>query len=340
MHALDSRPEELPPPTVEDAVELYLDSVSASRAASTRATYDAGCRRFCAYLTAAGLPPAHIRTDELPRDVLETFYSHLVKRYGRQTQTARTLVAAARGFLRYCFAQEIGPTTTTYEAMMLRLSDQLGRQPYRSPRVDTGIPLIVLAADAAPLPEEPEARRIVLRDRAILRTLFCTGMRRAEVVSLDRADVRDGHDAEALVAGKGDRERLVFFDQPTLTAIGRYLEARDDRWCPLFIQHNRGRGRPGPGGTRLRLSPQSVWLVVKKYAALAGVESSPHRFRHTKASTLLERGADLSMVQDILGHASPETTKRIYAHYSRQKLRQAFDQFSVTPEALERGRGA
>ncbi len=74
-------------------------------------------------------------------------------------------------------------------------------------------------------------------------------------------------------------------------------------------------------------------MVVKQYAAAVGVNASPHAFRHDKASVLLNQGAKLSEVQDILGHASPETTKKIYAHYETAHLREAFDRFSVPPEA-------
>jgi len=76
--------------------------------------------------------------------------------------------------------------------------------------------------------------------------------------------------------------------------------------------------------------------VVKKYGELAGVEVTTHHLRHLKARTLLNRGAQLAEVQDILGHASPETTKRIYAHYTTHRLREAFDRFSLQPEDVAR----
>jgi integrase len=159
-------------------------------------------------------------------------------------------------------------------------------------------------------------------------------MRRAEVAQLERADLDDGWRDQALVTGKGEKERVVFFDQPTLESIRRYLEARGDSFRPLFIRHDRGRPRPRSGGANLRISPNGVWGVVRKYARLAGVEITPHDFRHAKASVMLNRGAKLSEVQDILGHASPETTKKIYAHYETSHLRQAFDRYSATPEEL------
>ena len=77
-----------------------------------------------------------------------------------------------------------------------------------------------------------------------------------------------------------------------------------------------------------------MWGVVKKYAALAGVDGTTHHLRHMKARVLLNGGAQLAEVQDILGHASPETTKKIYAQYTTHHLREAFDRFSATPDEI------
>ncbi|MGH2370918.1 MAG: tyrosine-type recombinase/integrase, partial [Chloroflexota bacterium] len=218
----------------------------------------------------------------------------------------------------------------------------MGRPPsYKTPRVDGGLPEIVTYVDSIPLPGGASAaaqrRRLeLLRDRAMIRTLYCTAMRRAEVVSLNRADVQDGRADQALVTGKGEKERVVFFDNATLAAIRAYLQTRNDTYAPLFIRHDTGRGQPGPSGTRYRITVQTVWNVVKRYARAVGVRASPHAFRHDKASVMLNQGAQLSEVQDILGHASPETTKKIYAHYETAHLRDAFDRYSVPPEARVR----
>ena len=171
----------------------------------------------------------------------------------------------------------------------------------------------------------------MLRDRALLHTLFSTGLRRAEVAGLNRADVEDGWARRALVTGKGDKERIVFFGEEALAAIRAYLDERADRYVPLFLRHDKGRGQPRRDGENLRLSPLSVWRVAKAAGAAVNVAVSTHHFRHHKASTLLNRGARLEQVQDLLGHASPETTKRIYAHYEVEALQEAFDQYSVSP---------
>lgn len=177
-------------------------------------------------------------------------------------------------------------------------------------------------------------RQELLRDRALILTLYTTGMRREEVSRLNRADVRDGRLEEVLITGKGDKERVVFFDAPTLQVISEYLKARNDTFQPLFIQHRVSRGQPRAGGANFRLSPFSVWAVVQKWAGEIGVEVNPHDFRHALATTMLNNGAQLGEVQDVLGHASPVTTKMIYAHYERKTLRAAVNRHRVGVEQL------
>ena len=318
------------------AVEEFLRTL-AGKSPRTRATYASALKRLGEHLEWAGLPPESTPTDRLPADVLERFYTWLVRAYGKERRfTLQTYVAGARAFFRFLVRRRIGPANTSFEEIKAGLQEVMGRFSYKTPRIDGRLHEVVRYLDELELPEGgEEARRLeLLRDKAILRTLFCTGMRRAELCSIDRADLDDGWADQALVTGKGERERVVFFDEPTLETIRRYLQARNDRFRPLFLAHHRGRGKAGPGGVNYRLSPQSVWLVVKKYAALAGVPATTHDFRHAKASIMLNRGAKLSEVQDILGHASPETTKRIYAHYEVSHLREAFDRFSATPEQL------
>jgi integrase len=92
-----------------------------------------------------------------------------------------------------------------------------------------------------------------------------------------------------------------------------YLETRSDNLVPLFLRHGNRRGQPGAKGENWRLALQSIWDTVKRYGAAVGVKATPHHLRHLEASTLLNRGADLSQVQDVLGHADPSTTKSIYA---------------------------
>ena len=322
--------------TVEEAIDAYIISIGA-RSRTSVATSRSGLRRFEEYLRSAGLPSATTRTVDLPAEVLGQFHTWLVRVYGRErTSTVQTYARVTTMLFRFLARRRQGPSDSTFEEMRGFLQDVMVRAPYRAVRVDNRLHEIVQLVESLPVPEAGHHHHdlALLRDRAMLRVLFCTGMRRTEVVSLDRADLEDGWAKQALIRGKGEHERTVFFDEPTLALIRAYLEARGDSYRPLFLRHNRTDGRPGPDGVHLRLSPQSLWGAVKRYAAMAGVPATTHHFRHAKASLLLNRGASLSEVQDILGHASPETTKRVYAHYEVSHLREAFDRFSATPEEV------
>jgi site-specific recombinase XerD len=340
--ALPSQRSETPEratPTLAVAEEMFLASL-VGRSPRTSATYRTALGRLHEYLISLGVDPDQMRTDEISADLLERFYLWLTRVYGRDDRfTVATYVSGVRAFLRFCGRRHLLGANVSFEEMRDNLREVMGRVPYRTPRIDNRLVLLVTHVDGLPLPLEEraggQARLEVLRDRALLHTLFATGMRREEVSSLNRTDVQDGHARQALVTGKGSKERLVFFDGPALQAIRAYLEARADRHAPLFLRHDLGRGRtPGPGGRRWRLSPKGVWDVVKRYAQAVGVEATTHDFRHAKASVMLNRGAKLSEVQDILGHASPETTKKIYAHYEVSHLRDVFDRYSASAEEL------
>jgi len=288
-----------------------------------------------------GLDPESITTDRLPPDCLERFYTWLLKMYGRDHRTTAIAYASeVRAFFRFLDRRRWLHPDLSYERIKDGLRELVGRQYYKTPRVDDAVALVVTYVKSLPLPppgeKNSQARLQLLRDRALLTTLYATGMRREELSRLNRTDVQDGRSAEAIITGKGDKERVVFFDEDSLAAIRAYLAERSDTYLPLFIRHDDGRGRPGPRGERWRLSPQSVWAIVKKYGKLAGVTVTTHHLRHLKARIMLNAGAKLSEVQDILGHASPETTKKIYAQYTTSHLRDAFDRFSVPAEEIAR----
>jgi site-specific recombinase XerD len=321
------------------AEDLFLASL-VGRSPMTVATYRTALGRLHEYLESIGKQPAELQTTGIRGDFLERLYLWLTRVYGRDDRfTVATYVAGVRAFLRFCARRHLLAPDVSFEELRDNVREVMGRVPYRTPRIDRRLVRIVTHVDSLELPPGDQyggAMRLeLLRDRALIRTLFTSGMRREEVASLTRADVQDGHARQALITGKGSKERLVFFDDQALAAIRAYLEARADRLPPLFLRHDLGRGRQaGPGGRRWRLSPQGVWDVVKRYAAAVGVEATTHDFRHAKASVMLNRGAKLSEVQDILGHASPETTKKIYAHYEVSPLRDVFDRYSATAEEL------
>ncbi|MBV8718059.1 MAG: tyrosine-type recombinase/integrase [Chloroflexi bacterium] len=319
-------------------VRVFLGSLG-GKSPRTYATYQTGLARFREYLESGGRLESW-QPGDLGPATLEDFYGWLVRRHGRERRaTVATYSAGLRAFVRYLARRALLRPGVTYEQMRANAQQVMGRSTYRTPRIDQGLPLLVTHVLEQPEPPPSERggvkRLELLRDRALLLTLFCTGMRREEVARLDRVDLQDGWADRALITGKGEKERVVFFDDLTLGAIREYLSARNDSLAPVFLRHDNHRGRSaGHGGERWRLAPQSVWAIVKRYARAVGVPATTHHFRHSKASVLLNRGASLSEVQDILGHASPETTKRIYAHYETRRLREAFDRYSASAEEL------
>jgi integrase/recombinase XerD len=322
-----------------DAVKDQFLASLGGKSPRTHATYQTGLAQFRAFLESR-----HQLEDWQPESLgptlLEEFYAWLVRRHGREHRaTVTTYMSGARAFVRFLARRALLRSEVTYEQMRENASQVMGRGTYKSPRIDRRLPTLVTHVVSLPLPPAAErggVRRLeLLRDQALMLTLFCTGMRREEVARLDRFDVEDGWGDHALITGKGEKERVVFFDAQTMAAIQAYLVARADTHAPLFLRHDNRRGRAaGHGGERWRLSAQSVWAIVKRYSREVGVPATTHHFRHSKASVLLNRGASLSEVQDILGHASPETTKRIYAHYQTQHLRDAFDRYSASAAEL------
>jgi len=325
-------------PPVDTAIRAFLETLGGKSPQTVR-TYRSSLRRFEEFLEEEGLPPSVVPTDALPATILERFHAWLVHSYTRDRRaTVITYLAAARAFAAFLDRRGFLAPDVSSEQMRGHLREVLGKASYRTPRIDRGLPLVVLEVQSLPrVPssrDDVQTRLELLRDRAILHTLFTSGMRREEVASLNRQDVDDGWSAQALITGKGDKERVVFFSDEALEAVRAYVRARADRYSPLFLRHDRTRGSARANGDNLRLAPRGIWRVVKRYAQIAGIDASTHDFRHAKASTLLNRGAKLSEVQDILGHSSPETTKKIYAHYETAHLRDAFDRFSASVAEL------
>src|SRR3989344_990319 len=161
-----------------------------------------------------------------------------------------------------------------------------------------------------------------IRDRAILKTLFSTGLRVAELASLNR-DINLNRD-EITVRGKGDKLRVVFLSDEAKKSLTEYLEKRDDIDDSLFAQI----GKPSSKDRSTRLTTRSIERIVKKYAVQAGITKkvTPHTVRHSFATDLLQNGADIRSVQALLGHASINTTQ-IYTHVTDKHLRDVHKKF-------------
>jgi len=167
-----------------------------------------------------------------------------------------------------------------------------------------------------------------IRNLAIIQTLYSTGLRISELVGLNIRDI-DLERGEFMVRGKGDKPRPVFLSETAIKSIKRYLDLRDDNFSPLFVSHGRSRDDDMLSkGERLRLTPYTIQEMIRKTGRLAGLNKkvTPHTLRHSFATGLLNAGADIRSVQEMLGHASIQTTQ-IYTHVTNKQLREVHKKF-------------
>ncbi|MBI4100365.1 tyrosine-type recombinase/integrase [Candidatus Microgenomates bacterium] len=165
-----------------------------------------------------------------------------------------------------------------------------------------------------------------LRDKAILETLFSTGLRVSELVKLNRDHINLER-REFGVIGKGGRSRVVFLSHSAVDWLKRYLGKREDNFKPLFIRYS-GKVEQEKDGEQMRLTARSVERMVEKYAKKCRlpVKITPHGLRHSFATDLLIQGADLRSVQEMLGHKNISTTQ-IYTHVTNKQLKEVHDAF-------------
>jgi site-specific recombinase XerD len=191
------------------------------------------------------------------------------------------------------------------------------------PKLEKKLPLVLTAKQidellSAPVRVEKSKRAPVwmpARDAAILELFYSSGLRLAELVSLNVEHV-DPFTESVRVLGKGRKERVVPVGAPALQAIQKYRQEAGVHVGPLFLSK-----------VRKRLRPQNVWLLVRRYLPHTSipVNVSPHKLRHSFATHLLDAGADLRSVQSLLGHASLSTTQ-IYTHVTVERLKKAYDE--------------
>ncbi|HEV3100167.1 MAG TPA: site-specific tyrosine recombinase/integron integrase [Candidatus Udaeobacter sp.] len=189
------------------------------------------------------------------------------------------------------------------------------------PRIEKKLPLVLTRRQveellAAPMRESKSRSApawMPLRDVAIMELFYSSGLRLSELAALDVAHA-DLYTESVRVFGKGRKERVCPVGLPALEAISRYRAAANVHSGPLFINKS-----------RTRISTRSVWLILKRYLRFTSIpiSISPHKLRHSFATHMLDRGADLRSVQALLGHASLSTTQ-IYTHVTVERLKKAY----------------
>ena len=169
--------------------------------------------------------------------------------------------------------------------------------------------------------------KLASRDDAIIEMLFSTGLRISELVALNRDNV-NLKSREFSVIGKGRKVRLVFITERATKLLERYLDLRTDNFYPLFL-NSKWRGNPlEKNGECRRLSRTSIEIMVRDRGRKAGITRpvTPHVLRHTFATTLLRKGADIRSVQEMLGHSNISTTQ-IYTHVANADLKKVHEKF-------------
>jgi integrase/recombinase XerC len=287
--------------------------------------------RFLQFLAVERNASAH--TVKSYREDLATLTEYLSESYsGKFPSAGEVTVLDLRGYVAALHESGYAKATIARHLASLRSFFRFGQRegwaktnpakPLRNPRQGRSLPHFLSAEDLgrlfdAPSPDEPMG----LRDRAILETMYSAGLRVSEVVGLNDGDL--DFDAGAVrVRGKGRRERLAPVGSWAIRAMGRWLKLR--RLNP--------RVAPGPTAPVFvnkfgrRLTTRSVARMLEKYLKLTGLDNrtSPHSLRHSFATHLLDRGADIRSVQELLGHKSLVTTQ-IYTHVSTTALREVYE---------------
>ncbi len=293
----------------------FLDYSEIEKGLSTKTqeNYTRFLRKFFSWLEASGF--SDLRPSALTPEHIWQYKVHLSRHADPKTKktlkksTQNYYLIALRSLLEFFVEKDISSLPPSKVKLAKDKSDK-------------EIKFLKLEQLASLLAAPSSETIIGLRDKAILETLFSTGLRVAELAALSREQIRikgTGDDLEIAVVGKGSKIRTVYFSARSVKSLKAYLDERKDFDEALFINY-----RPGSAsstGTR-RLTVKSIEDIVKKYVKITGlpVMATPHTLRHSFATDLLNQGVDLRTVQEFLGHSNIATTQ-IYTHVTNKQLR-------------------
>jgi integrase/recombinase XerD len=316
---------------MEALLEMYINYLAVVRGSSenTREAYYRDLKKYFRFCQ-----EHHISDSAKVTDQHILLYRAWLKEQGLSERSIARHVSAIKGFYRYLYEEGIVHTDPTVDL--------------ESPKTGFALPEVMSFEEVQRLLAQPNVESVkrfrekagIVRDKAMLETLYATGMRVSELISLRLNDIKskkvtlnDGEIEMGYVRciGKGDKERVIPLGKIAFDSISHYLrEARDillNRCYSEYLFLNRF-GKP--------MSRQAFWKIIKKYLKRAGLpqDISPHTLRHSFATHLLERGADLRSLQLMLGHADIATTQ-VYTHVSTKRLKEVYDQYH--PRAKKKG---
>jgi site-specific recombinase XerD len=265
-----------------EVIQGFLASVRARRSSQTLRAYASDMEQYAKHVEGKF---------EFTQDSCQSF----LRAYSSTSVTRARKLSTLRGFAKYLLSigKIAADPTEALEA-------PIRRKP---------LPKVLSALEVSDLFEK-QVGELSLRDRALLELAYAAGLRASEIVSLNRDDLQM-RERVIRVVGKGNKERVVLFGTEAERALTEYLASRKDSESALFVNAKGG-----------RLTTRSVQNIVKRWAMNAGLPEwvSPHTLRHSFATHLLDGGADLKSVQQLLGHANLGTTQ-VYTHLSMERLK-------------------
>ena len=294
-------------PDLDRQIASYFDFLRLEKGVSTNTvhSYQFDLSKYRAFLDEHGITSAVSVTEERISD----FLKHL-SRKNLSSRTISRILSAVRGFHRFLIGEGEHDDDPTADV--------------NTPKRSKTLPGVLSLAEIDAMLQQPDTRKpLGLRDRAMLEVLYATGVRVSELTNLARSNLLLD-DELVLVFGKGSKERLVPIGKSAITWVQKYqsegrvhLKKEGKSHDVLFLNYRGG-----------KLTRAAVRDMVEKYAKAAGIkkEVHPHTFRHSFATHLLEGGADLRAVQEMLGHADISTTQ-IYTHIDREYLKEVHRTF-------------
>lgn len=295
---------------------LYVAQITAPR---TRANAETALKAF--YSFRRWHSPAPLGFKDMTFDIFVEFNAWLTE-HAYSEMSKRTYLAYVTEFLRYAQDADWLPSSFSMERAVYRKRKRVERAAYPIPQPSERIPEILAYYDDMPLPDgaawkDEQKRLTILRNRAVVHTLYASAGRVSDAVGLKRKHLQDGQLDQCVVRGKGNKDRFLYLTSEAQHAVRVYCAARQDAYESIFISHGRNLGEP--------LSRVMLWKIVAYAARALGFDAHPHDFRHYRAEQLRKQNVALDMIQKILGHADISTTQRIYAHLDNDLVRAEFD---------------
>ena len=307
---------------ITEAFDLCGDAAIATRAANTARSYKNALNIFAQFLESQKMPLTN-PVDDLTMEFFIRFPAWLALQ-GYSKKTIGVYIAGAKFFLNWIVINgTIQPSyseSLRYDMAVQQINRKRESRLPRTPEKGA-IDKIINTIQLIEIPNGNPDKIITLRNVAIIWFLISTGCRNNEIAKLRIKDL-DLSGRKALVVGKGNKERRVFFNAQTADAIEKYWKERGhtEKSLPVFARHDKGAGK------RMKnLTTRSIQNIVDEMITSAGLEKgsfTPHYFRHAFAIKMLQKTHDLALVQDLLGHATPAST-RVYAKIYPDELEKA-----------------